>query len=334
MSLKRRISVKTSFGQLVNIGVFDNGMTLPATITPATGGVDLFAWAMTARSQIQSLLACHGGILFRGFQISSETEFQRLIEILSGSPLPYSERSSPRTQVKDNIYTSTDYPPKYPIFLHCENSYQKSWPLKIFFYCHVQPEQGGETPIADTRRILRRIDPEIIEGFAEKGVLYVRNFGTGVGLSWQTVFQTEDRATVEEYCLKAGIECVWYGMDRLMTRHIRKAVRKHPATGDDVWFNHAIFFHISTLHPDIQKSLRSILADQELPNNTYYGDGSTIEPETLEHIRAAYTAETVSFPWSRGDVLLLDNMLAAHGRAPYSGARKILVGMTEPYSDE
>jgi hypothetical protein len=40
----------------------------------------------------------------------------------------------------------------------------------------------------------------------------------------------------------------------------------------------------------------------------------------------------VSFPWQRGDILMLDNILAAHGRAPYEGPRKILVGMTELFS--
>jgi len=71
-------------------------------------------------------------------------------------------------------------------------------------------------------------------------------------------------------------------------------------------------------------------SEDELPTNTYYGDGEPIESDVLEELRAAYHAETVSFPWQRGDVMLLDNMLVAHGRAPYSGPRKILVGMSEP----
>ncbi len=332
-ALKRRVAIKASPQNLVKISVPTDGTTLPVVISPAAHGLDPFAWAVMARQELAALLARHGGILFRGFEINSEVEFQRFIQTVSTDPLPYVERSSPRTAVKGNIYTSTEHPPEFPIFLHCENSYQKSWPLKIFFYCHTAPGQGGETPIADVRRILARIRPEVREVFAQKGVMYVRSFGAGAGLSWQTVFQTDDPKAVEEYCSASGIECIWRGQDRLQTRHVRKAIRKHPVTGEDVWFNHSVFFHVSTLSADVQKMLRSVLTDDELPNNTYYGDGSAIEPEVLDELRAAYTAETVSFPWIKGDLLMLDNMLAAHGRAPFSGPRKILVGMTEPCTD-
>ena len=84
----------------------------------------------------------------------------------------------------------------------------------------------------------------------------------------------------------------------------------------------------------MREALLEEFAEGELPANTYYGDGSPIEPEVMEHLREAYRAETVSFPWQKGDLLMLDNMLVAHGRAPYSGAREILVGMAEPVSQE
>ena len=50
----------------------------------------------------------------------------------------------------------------------------------------------------------------------------------------------------------------------------------------------------------------------------------------LDALREAYRLEAVSFPWRRGDVLMLDNLLASHGREPYEGDRRIVVGMTEP----
>ena len=66
-----------------------------------------------------------------------------------------------------------------------------------------------------------------------------------------------------------------------------------------------------------------------LPRNAYYGDGSPIEAEVLDTIRAAYREETRAFAWERGDVLMLDNFISVHGREPYTGERKVLVAMTD-----
>ena len=332
-SLKRRVAITSSAKDLVAINSPVEGRTLPVTISPAVPGVDLVRWAEMAKTELRAILSRSGAILFRGFGISSETDLERFIQAVSGQPLAYVERSSPRSQVAGNIYTSTEHPADQPIFLHCENSYQKSWPLKIFFSCQIQPEYGGETPIADTRRILKRIRPEIRDAFEKKGIMYVRNFGPGLGLPWQTVFQTDDPLKVEQYCAGMGIEYEWRDAERLTTRHVRSAVRAHPLTGEQVWFNHAVFFHITTLDAETQKNLRELLRENEWPNNTYYGDGSEIEPEVAEHLRACYAAETVMFPWQTGDLLMLDNMLAAHGRSPYRGPRRILVGMAESCSN-
>jgi hypothetical protein len=69
----------------------------------------------------------------------------------------------------------------------------------------------------------------------------------------------------------------------------------------------------------------------DLPNNTYYGDGSPIESSVLDEIREAYRREAASFAWQEGDILMLDNMLVAHSRNPYVGRREVLVAMAEPF---
>ncbi|MNG06478.1 Taurine catabolism dioxygenase TauD, TfdA family [compost metagenome] len=105
-------------------------------------------------------------------------------------------------------------------------------------------------------------------------------------------------------------------------------------TQEKIWFNHATFFHVSTLEPAVRDALLTIYKPHELPNNTYYGDGTPIEPEVLDTLRAAYDAETVKFPWQRGDILFLDNLLVAHAREKFAGPRKILVGMADVIHSE
>jgi alpha-ketoglutarate-dependent taurine dioxygenase len=328
-AIKRR-TVSLSNEDLVRMSPLFKDRELPLLVEPAAAGLDLAAWATTNRALLEERLHRHGGILFRGFNLQEAAHLERFIQAFSGESLEYRERSSPRSTVSGNIYTSTDYPPTHSIFLHNENSYQSRWPLRIFFLCRQPSEQGGQTPIADCRRVLQRIDLEVRERFARQGWMYVRNFGDGFGLAWQTVFQTTDKTQVEEHCRRSGIEVEWKPGNRLRTRAVRPALARHLRTGETLWFNHATFFNASTLEPDILAALLAEFAESELPTNTFYGDGTPIEPEVMAHLREAYRGETVSFPWQKGDLLLLDNMLAAHGRAPFAGRREVLVGMAQP----
>jgi hypothetical protein len=76
----------------------------------------------------------------------------------------------------------------------------------------------------------------------------------------------------------------------------------------------------------------SLFAEEDLPSNSYFGDGSRIEDSVIEEIREAYQRSAVIFPWRTNDILILENMLVAHGRRPYDGTRRILVAMAEPCS--
>ena len=329
-AIKRKL-VSVSQESLVNAKPLFPGCRLPLIITPGGQGINLIAWALNNKDYVQKRLSEHGGILFRNFGVKTTDEFERFIATVSGEALEYSERSSPRSRVtSSNIYTSTDYPASQSIFVHNENSYKRNFNLKIFFFCETPSIEGGETPIADCRNVYQRISTQVLNRFIEKQWMYVRNYGDGFGLDWQTAFQTIDKKEVEEHGRRNGIEVRWTGDGRLRTYAVLPAVIKHPRTGETVWFNHATFFHISTLEPSLREGLLAGFEKEvDLPTNTYYGDGSPIEPETLEELRAAYRQETTSFPWQQGDILMLDNILAAHGRAPYQGERRILVGMTE-----
>ncbi|MGM1064621.1 TauD/TfdA family dioxygenase [Saccharothrix sp. Mg75] len=279
----------------------------------------------------RKLLTTHGALLFRGYPVDDVTAFEAVVRAFSGEPLTYNERSSPRHAIKGNVYTSTDYPPDEEIFLHNENSYQAVWPRVVYFYCDREPETLGATPLADVRRVHRAIDPAVREEFERRGWMVVRNYRPHFGVSWPEVFGTTDRAEVERYCAGRGMVAEWVGDDHLRTRALRRATYVHPATGEDVWFNHITFFHHSSLDEDLQEGLLGMFGEEGLPTNTYYGDGAPIPNEVVAHLRAAYRAESRRFDWRHKDVLLVDNMLAAHGREPFTGPRKIAVAMGEAH---
>jgi alpha-ketoglutarate-dependent taurine dioxygenase len=325
----RRKAVSLSDQGMVTMESLAPGQSLPLVVQPAIQGVDLIAWAERNRDLLEQQVLRHGGVLFRGFEVADLRQFERFIATVSGGAMEYRYRSSPRTQVTGNIYTSTDYPSDQSIFPHNEHAYSPTFPLRIFFFCVQPAERGGETPVGDCRRILQRIDPEIRERFREKGVMYVRNFGDGFGLPWPTVFQTDDRGEVEEYCRENGLEAEWKPGDRLRTRRVGPAIFKHPRTGEELWFNHAAFYHWTTLEPTAREQLRAVFGEEDLPNNTFYGDGTPISPAVAQHLRDAYLQEQVTFPWQRGDLLMMDNMMAIHARNPYAGQRQVVVGMAE-----
>lgn len=323
----RRKTVSVSSASVIQAKQLQSDRLLPLVVQPSSEELNLVTWAKSNQTWIEDNLRKHGGILFRNFKISGAREFEEFIAAVGGELLNYIYGSTPRSQVEGKIYTSTEYPANQSIPLHNEMAYSCQWPLKIGFFCTQSARVGGETPIADSRRVFKSINKKIRERFRLKQVMYVRNYGENLDLPWQSVFQTTKKSQVEDYCAKAGIKWEWRSRDRLRTRQICQAMAIHPHTKEEVWFNQAHLFHISNLPAAVRDALLTELIEAELPRNAYYGDGEAIETSTLEEIRAVYNRETIKFSWQKGDVLLLDNMLAAHGRMPFIGARQVLVGM-------
>lgn len=310
---------------------FDDG-PYPVLVKPAIEGTPLAPWAAENRDWIEQLFWDKRSLLFRGWDLGGTEGFEQVVDAVSfGERLAYKDRSTPRKTYGDRIYNATVYPNDQTINLHNEGSYWLAWSLKAVFACVTASETGGETPGADVHAVHERIDPEIREEFRRRKVMYVRNYNDGFGLDWQTVFQTDTVDGVEEYARENRIELEWKGGERLRTRQIRPAVRTHPKTGEALWFNHAAFFHISSRDPSVREALEGEFAREDLPYNTYYGDGGEISDDVVRHVLDAYEAEKFMFRWHEGDVHLFDNMRLAHGRQPYTGDRLILVALTEKY---
>lgn len=325
------MSAQTDIAAVVENLTDGDCASVPLLITPRDqDGVRELLPALSAR--IEMLLPEHGALLLRGFDVPDIAAFHRFATAQGRPLLSYEFGSTPRREIAAGVYTSTEYPAHQSIPLHNEQSYTREWPLQVYFFCELAAEEGGQTPIGDSRRICAAIDPAIRRRFDERKLMYVRNFGNGFDVPWQQVFNTDDCAQVERYCRAHAIDCEWKADGELRTRQVCQALARHPRTQAEVWFNQAHLFHVSALAPDVRAALIDALGEDDLPRNVYYGDGAPIEDDLLDAVREVMREHTVTFPWQNGDVLVLDNMLMAHGRSPYRGPRKVVVAMTEAHS--
>src|SRR5215213_9074786 len=328
-SLKPK-AVRVVRQESVTTGYLVSGSNMPLVLKPSFAGLDLADWAASHRSDLKAKLLEHGALLFRGFNLTSVSDFERCASAIC--PDLFSEYGDlPREQVSSKVYGSTPYPSNQSILFHNESSHLHRWPMKIWFFCVKAPAQGGETPIVDCRRVYELLPEDLRDRFARKGIMYVRNFTEGLDVSWQEFFRTQDRAVVEEQCRRAGIDCQWIDQTTLRTRKVAVAVTKHPHTDEQIFFNQIQLHHASYLLPEVRESLLDLVGNEGLPRNAYYGDASPIEAATITRVDEAYRKASVSFKWMENDLLMLDNMLTAHGRKPFAGERKIVVAMGEMF---
>lgn len=332
---QRREETKLNSDSLTKPRYLAPGQMFPLIVEPTMMGVNLAAWAANNRDYVRGELDKHGAILFRNFSIDSSAKFEEVARSVAIDGELFDEYGDlPRDDRGSKIYHSTPYPADKSILFHNESSHMHRWPMKIFFYC-VKPADGaGATPILDCRKTYQQIDPAIVRRMEEKKLMYVRNFIDGLDVSWQQFFGTSNKQSVEDYCRRAGVDFEWKGENRLTTRQISPAVVKHPRTGETLFFNQIQLHHISCLDPEVKASMLSMFSEADLPRNVYYGDGTIIEDSIVNEISEVYNQLAVRFQWEKGDVILLDNMMAAHARDPFEGTRKILVAMAEIVSQK
>lgn len=286
----------------------------------------------------------YGAVLLRNFPIKNDHDFADIIRSFkTGHFLDYIGGDSPRTKITDGVYTSTEAPPWIKIPLHNELSFVKHYPTHIYFYCDIAPKDRGETIIGDARKIYQSIDEDVRNRFIEKKLRYISCYYYKSKLmsslnkiqkfhkSWIDVFETEDKQEVERKCYENEFSFKWTKGDWLQISQERPAVLEHPETHELVWFNQA---HLYDFNPKLvgwpQHLGLKVFYFQEHTrlHQIFFADNSKIPRKDLYHILDVLDQNTVSFPWQKGDMLVLDNILAMHGRAPFSGKRRVLASMT------
>ena len=332
---------------------------LPLVIEPR-GDRDagrLAAWVRGNHDWIAENLTRHGALLFRGFDIAAAPSFESVARAVDDDLKNEYLGTSPRNALTKFVFTASELPPFYPIPQHCEMSFIAQPPRRLFFCCLRQPADGsGETPLADFRRVLRDLDPDVRRRFEQRGLRIVRNYSGPEGggrfnlwqlKRWDEMFLTTDRNVVEKKCRAEGFEPIWLPGGGLRLISTQPITRHHPVSGEEVWHNHSTTFHLSAapgeyeriyrLRPTLRNWFfwqlgRTMVALQrwtkksdDLAMQCTYGDGGEISDADMEKIRDAVWKNLIVFPWRRGDVVAIDNFAVSHGRLPFQGPREVAV---------
>lgn len=318
-----------------------NQEQFPAVISPKKPTMkkeELLLLLKQENKFFKQLMLKTGALLFRGFPLSDVDDFADVIEGLgTGDCIDYIGGDSPRKKIKRNVYTSTEAPPSIKIPLHNELSFVKNYPSHIYFFCEIPTDAHGETIIGDCRKIYQAMDPQVMSRFVEKGIKYVSRYyyksklNSRAHKTWINVFETEDKEEVERKCHENEFEFKWNKNDWIEVSQKRPAVMNHPKTNEKVWFNQVHlydlnpkflgwFYYLATKIVYFQKHTKL--------HDVYFGDGTPIPRADIYHVMDVLDANTVYFPWKKGDVLALDNVLAMHGRSTFAGKRRILAAMT------
>lgn len=319
---------------------------LPLVIEPVDPNItfqEFLQYIQQENPLLKKELLQYGGILFRNFPVHTVDDYATVIQTLdTGNCLEYVGGDSPRTKIKGGVYTSTEAPPNFKIALHNELSYVRKYPSHIYFYCDIAPKADGETIIADARKVYDAIDPAVRRRFMDKGLKYVscyhnnnepliNTFVGGAHKSWVNVFETNDKNEVERRCRENEIAFQWHNNNWIEISQLRPATMEHPKTGEKVWFNQAHLFDFNSKFLGWWRhiALKAIYCRRHTTlHKIFFGDGTKIPKEDLYHILDVLDDHTIAFPWQKGDVLMLDNVLTMHGRNTFKGKRRILTAMT------
>src|SRR5690606_1648947 len=279
------------------------GDSLTPFIREARPGECLLGLANEA-GQLKKDLLAHGAVLFRGYGVDSADKLQAFCDVLGVERMDYPRGISPRHEVGQKVYTSTEAPPNVPLPIHTEMSYTSVFPRALAFCCVIPPQRGGETPLADMKQVLQHLPAELVNTLEQKGILYHQYAPSGHNnvrfKTWQDMFDTEEKSVVEQKCAAQGVTIEWQAKDVAKLTNPGCVVCQHPVTGERIWFNQVHIFYPS-MSAEFRYVGRPLMARvvrgyewllEKLPSllppypyGITYGDGSEIPREHILRVR-------------------------------------------------
>lgn len=321
--------------------------TTPLVIDAAELGEQLkggeFEYFASQRERIMDQLQQHGAILLRNFKgMKDAAGFRAFYETLKLNPcLDPIHTSGLREMVekKDAVYEAVNKPSlaQHFVGLHNESTFVKTAAFGAFVCFKPASEGGGEFLIADGAKIIKDMDPDVLQRIYDRKVrISVSNLDLNFvdAIPFDGI-KSSVKGGLQDLILKAvapkfdmDLEMV-YGADksnpwRLQAiEHAQSPINRHPVTGQPVWFcnlhNHSRYL----------RDRRPCTVPEVGMTDVYYGDLSMIPPEDVRHINEVCERNIVDIMMQEGDVVLLDNYRVLHGRRTFNGDRNHAVSWFE-----
>lgn len=284
-------------------------------------------WVLNNKQALEDALSQTGAVLFRGFPLNGPEDFDRFVKAFDYPNFAYKESLSNavRINVTDRVFTANEAPKDVNIYLHHEMAQTPIFPSKLFFYCDIAPEKGGATPLCRSDMVLKKLNdemPALVQDFKEKGLKYTNvmpgenDAGSGQGRSWRSTLGADTHEQAEARLQKLGYSWEWLDNDCLKaTTPVLPAVKKLD-DGREVFFNQLIaaFRGWKDSRNDPSKSIT-------------FGDGTQLPLDGIQRVIELGDEFSFDVNWQKGDVALVDNFLAMHGRRAYEGSRKVLASL-------
>lgn len=289
-------------------------------------GEPLVNWIRSHRERIDAALWNEGYVLFRGFDVGDVDGFESAAAAACDA-LYRHYGDLPLASASENVYFATPYPKHLEIQFHNEASHTHTWPSRQLFFCLEPAPHGGEWSLSDGREVVRRLPAPMLQRFRELGLVYRRRFIRGLDASWQQFFKVDTLQQLIERVEPSGHEVYAPSENDVTVSYRTPALLQLPERGIEAWFNQILLHHPDALPAEVDHMLAKHFRRDQYPRTVFFGDGSPIPAEWVRTIDAVLTESSVRIQNQSGDVLLVNNLLMAHGRLPYTGNRQIRVAL-------
>ena len=282
------------------------------------------------KNELLALSRDHGALLIRGLPLQTAQDFDAHVQAFDLPNFPYKKSLSNAVRINrtERVFTANEAPPETFIPLHHEMAQTPLYPDRLFFFCELAAESGGTTPVCHSGILWNKLEserPDFAEACATHGLKYTHvmppenDAASGLGRSWRSTFSVETREDAETRMSGLGYSWEWLDKECLRTTTpVLPAMLEIPSADGTIktFFNQLIaaFYGWRDSRNDPSRAITM-------------GNGDFIDPADIHAATELAESCTFDISWQNGDIALIDNRIAMHGRKPFRGTRKVLASL-------